>query len=54
MNRYGTWDQLYQYCIQSDYLTGKNFTEGKRALRYIHPLTLNVEFTARVGAKLRC
>jgi len=30
------------------------FTERKRALRYIHPRTLYVQFTVRVEAKLRC
>jgi len=41
--------------IQSDYFTRKkNFTERKRALRYIHLHTLYVGFMVRVGHKLRC
>jgi len=32
----------------------KNFTERKIALCYIHPHTLYVGFTVKVGAKLRC
>jgi len=35
---------------RSDYFTGKNyFTERKRALQYIHPHTLYVEFTFSLG-----
>jgi len=43
-----------QFTLQSDYFTRKNyFTERKRALHYIYPLTLYVEFTVRVGARIR-
>jgi len=39
--------------LRNDYFIGKNyFTERKRVLYYILPLTLYVGFMVRVGAKL--
>jgi len=37
--------------LRSYYFTGKNFLQRKRALRYIHPHTLYMGFTAGLEKK---